>query len=330
MRRRLHSGRAFHWLAALAFITCSLFAGEAFAQVFPSRPVRIVVAFAPGGGVDVIARLLANKLTAMWGQPVIVENKAGASGYIGADLVAKSPPDGYNVVISVPNSHSIGPHLVKPPYDPLRDFTHISLIITFPNVLVVGTSIPANSMRDLVAMAKAKPGTLNFASSGIGSSQHLTGEMFNLVAGIDAVHVPYKGSAAAMLDIIAGSVTFSFDTATGTIAHIRGGKLKPLAVTSPKRLPQLPNVPTTAEAGFPGVEMSTWYGLSGPPNMPKAIVDKWHDDVVKVLQMPDIRERIEQLAGQSVGSTPDEFRAYLEREYMKMGKLVKEANVKAD
>ena len=321
---------ALGWISTLVLISGSLFGANALAQAFPSKPVRIVVAFAPGGGVDVIARLLANKLTVMWGQPVIVENKAGASGYIGADFIAKSPPDGYNVVISVPNSHTIGPHLVKPPYDPLRDFTHLSLLITFPNVLVAGNTTPANSMAELVAMGKTRPGTLNFGSSGIGSSQHLAGEMFNMVAGIDAVHVPYKGSAAAMLDIIGGAVTFSFDTATGTIAHIKGGKLKALAIAGPKRIAQLPNVPTTTEAGFPGVEMSTWYGLSGPSNMPKSIIQKWSADVAKVMQMPDVRERIEQLAGQSVSSTPAEFQAYLDGEYAKMGKLVKEANVKAD
>jgi tripartite-type tricarboxylate transporter receptor subunit TctC len=302
----------------------------ALAQDFPTRPVRIIVGFAAGGGVDVTARLIGNKLSALWGQPVVVENKVGASGFIGADLVAKSPPDGYTVVMSVPNSHTIGPHLVKPPYDPLRDFTPITLLITFPNVLVVGNSVPAGSMAELVALEKAKPGSLNFASSGIGSTQHLAGEMFNLAAGIKAVHVPYKGSAGAMIDLIGGSVTFSFDTATGTIAHIRGGKLKPLAVTSRKRIPALPNVPTTAEAGYPAVEMSTWYGLEGPPGMPKALLDKWHKDVVKVLQMPDVRARIEELAGESVGNTPEEFRAYLENEFTRMGKLARDANLKAD
>ena len=318
------------WLALLALLAGPFLNADALAQAFPTRPVRIVVAFAPGGGVDIVARLLASKLTGMWGQPVIVENKPGASGYIGADIVAKSPADGHNVVISVPNSHSIGPHLVKPPYDALRDFTPITLIITFPNVLVVGQSIPVNSMGELVALARAKPGTLNFASSGIGSSQHLTGEMFNLAAGVKAVHVPYKGSAAAMMDLIGGSVTFSFDTATGTIGHIRAGKLKPLAVTARQRIPQLPDVPTTAEAGFPGVEMSTWYGLSGPPGMPRPIVDKWNADVARVLQLPDVRERIDQLAGQAGGGSPEEFRSYLEREFAKMGRLVKEADVKAD
>jgi len=321
---------AFRSLMLAALCSATLISTSVRAQGFPNKPVRIVVAFAPGGGVDVIARLLATKLSEMWGQPVIVDNKSGASGIIGSNFVAKSAPDGYNVIISVPNSHTIGPHLLKPPYDALRDFTPITLIITFPNVLVVGNSVAAKSMAELVAMEKAKPGSLNFASSGIGSSQHLAGEMFNLAAGTKAAHVPYKGSAAAMLDLIAGSVTFSFDTATGTIPHIRSGKLKPLAVTAPKRIAALPNVPTTAEAGFPTVEMSTWYGLSGPAGMPKPIVDKWNDDVVKVLKMPDVRERIEQLAGDPVGNTPEEFRVYLENEFNKMGKLVKEANVKAD
>jgi tripartite-type tricarboxylate transporter receptor subunit TctC len=318
-------------LASLLALGLALTLGApAHAQDFPNRPVRIVVGFAAGGGVDVTARLIANKLTTLWGQPVVVENRAGASGFIGADLVAKAPPDGYAVVMSVPNSHTIGPHLVKPPYDPLRDFTPITLLITFPNVLVVGNSIPVNSMAELVTLDRTKPGSLNFASSGIGSTQHLAGEMFNLAAGTRAVHVPYKGSAAAMVDLIAGAVTFSFDTATGTIPQIRGGKLKPLAVTSRKRIAALPSVPTTAEAGYPAVEMSTWYGLEGPPGLPKPILDKWHRDVVKVLQMPDVRARIEEIAGEPVGNSPDEFRAYLENEYQRMGKLAKDAKLKAD
>lgn len=308
----------------------SLLSADALAQDFPTKPARIIVGFPPGGSVDVIARLLANKLSAMWGPPVLVENKSGASGLIGADFVAKSPPDGYNVVMSVPNTHTIGPHLVKPPYDAMRDFTPITLVITFPNVLVVGNSIPVKSMAELVAMEKAKPGSLNFSSAGVGSTQHLAGAMFNLAAGTKAVHVPYKGSAPAMLDLIAGSVTFSFDGTTNTIGHILSGKLKPLAVTSRKRIAALPNVPTTAEAGFPGVDMRTWFGLEGPAGMPKPILDKWYDDVVKVLQMPDVRERIEQLSGEPVGNKPEEFRAFLENEFTKMGKLVKDAGVKAD
>jgi tripartite-type tricarboxylate transporter receptor subunit TctC len=315
---------------ALALVSCCLMVPAASAAEFPGKTIRILVPYPPGGLVDLAARTVASEVQKKWKQTVVVENRPGASGFIGADLVAKSPPDGYTVVMSVPNSHTIGPHLVKPPYDPLRDFTPITLLITFPNVLVVGNPIPVGNMAELVALDRAKPGSLNFASSGIGSTQHLAGEMFNLAAGTRAVHVPYKGSAAAMVDLIAGSVTFSFDTATGTIPHIRGGKLKALAVTSRKRIPALPNVPTTAEAGYPAVEMSTWYGLEGPAAMPKALLEKWHRDVVKVLQMPDVRARIEEIAGEPVGNTPEEFRAYLENEHSKMGKLAKDAKLKAD
>jgi tripartite-type tricarboxylate transporter receptor subunit TctC len=312
------------FVAALA-CTASL-----HAQTFPSRPVRLMVGSAAGGGTDIVSRLLAAKLQEFWGQPVVVENRTGASASIAADFVAKSHPDGYNVVMAVPNSHTIGPHLFKVPYDPLRDFTPITLAVQVPHVLVVSANSPVNSMKELVDLAKASPGKLNFSSSGIGATQHLAGELFNLVAGVKVVHIPYKGSAAAMGDLIAGAVSMSFDTTASSIGQIRGGKLKALAVTSPRRAAALSSVPTTAEAGFPGVEMVTWYGLFGPPNLPKALTDKWHQDVVRALALPDVQERVAGLAGETGGSRPEEFAAYIREQHAKMGKLVKDADLKAE
>ena len=313
----------------LAALGLAASAGAA-AQTFPAKSVRIMVGSAAGGGTDIISRLLAQKLTDLWGQPVVVENRVGASATIAADFVAKAPADGYNVVMAVPNSHSIGPHLMKLPYEVLRDFTPITMAALVPHVLVVGQGVPASSMAELVASARASPGKLNFSSSGIGSTQHLAGEMLNLVAGVKTVHVPYKGSAAAMTDLVAGNVTFSLDTTASSMGQIQAKKLRPLAVTSQKRASALPNVPTTAEAGFGGLEIATWYGIFGPPNLPRAILDKWQQDIAKVLQMPDVRQRITELGGEPGGNKPEEFGAFIKAEYAKMGKLVKEADVRAE
>ncbi len=313
----------------LAALGLAASAGAA-AQTFPAKSVRIMVGSAAGGGTDIISRLLAQKLTDLWGQPVVVENRVGASATIAADFVAKAPADGYNVVMAVPNSHTIGPHLMKLPYEVLRDFTPITMAALVPHVLVVGQGVPASSMAELVASARASPGKLNFSSSGIGSTQHLAGEMLNLVAGVKTVHVPYKGSAAAMTDLVAGNVTFSLDTTASSMGQIQAKKLRPLAVTSQKRASALPNVPTAAEAGFGGLEIATWYGIFGPPNLPRAILDKWQQDIAKVLQMPDVRQRITELGGEPGGNKPEEFGAFIKAEYAKMGKLVKEADVRAE
>jgi tripartite-type tricarboxylate transporter receptor subunit TctC len=300
------------------------------AQTFPGKPVRVMVGSAAGGGTDIISRLLAAKLQEFWGQPVIVENRTGASASIAADFVAKSPADGYTVVMAVPNSHTIAPHLIKLPYDPLADFTPITLAMQVPHVLVVSAASPIGSMRQLVEQAKANPGKLNFSSSGIGATQHLAGELFNLVTGAKTVHIPYKGSAAAMGDLIAGAVTMSFDTTASSIGNIRAGKLRALAVAAPARAAALRDVPTSAEAGFPGVEMITWYGLFGPAGMPRAVTEKWQQDVARALALPDIRERVASLAGEPGGNRPEEFAAYIRDQHARMGKLVKEAGVRAE
>ncbi len=316
-------------LGALA-VACVALAVPSHAQEFPSKPVKILVGSAPGGGVDTFSRVIAQKLQEMWGQPVIVENKLGASASIAADFVAKSPPDGYAVVMGIPNSHTIGPHVLKLPYDVLKDFTPITLVMEVPHVLVVNATNPVKDMKELVAVAKANPGKLNYYSSGMGSTQHLAGEMFKLQAGVDIVHVPYKGSAPAIADVLGGVITMGFDPTSATLGQIKAGKLKVLAVAAPTRTSALPDIPTTAEAGYPGLNMATWYGLFGPANMPRAVVDKWQRDVAKVVAMPDVQKRIADAAAETRASTPEQFSQFVREQYDTMGKLVKAADVKAE
>jgi tripartite-type tricarboxylate transporter receptor subunit TctC len=308
----------------------ALAAAPAFAQTapFPNKPVRILVGSAAGGGTDVFSRIIAGKLQEMWGQPVIVENRTGASASIAADLVAKSPPDGHTVVTAIPNSHTIGPHVMKFPYDPLADFTPITLIMEIPSLVVVSADLPVSSMKELVAYMKANPDKANYYSSGIGSTQHLAGEMFNIASGLKVVHVPYKGSAPAIADLMSGAVTMGIDPVSATLGQLKAGRIKALAVAAPTRVSSMPNIPTTAEAGFPGVEMLTWYGLLGPANLPRPIVEKWQQDVAKVMAMPDVKERVAAVAGEPRASTPDAFSAFLREQNARMSKLVRDANIK--
>lgn len=303
-------------------------AQAADAQSFPNKPVRILVGSAAGGGTDVFSRLIATKLQEMWGQPVIVENRTGATASIAADMVAKSPPDGHNVVMAIPNSHTIGPHVMKFPYDPLKDFTPITLVMEIPSVVVVNEALPVKSMKELVDYIKANPSKANYYSSGIGSTQHLAGEMFNIAAGTKVAHIPYKGSAPAIADMMGGTVLFGIDPVSATLGQLKGGKIRAIAVAAPTRITSMPDIPTTVEAGYPGIEMLTWYGLLGPANLPKPIVDKWQQDVAKVIAMPDVQERMAAVAGQPRGLTPDAFAKFLANQSATMGKLVKDADIK--
>ncbi len=297
---------------------------------YPNRTVRVILGFAPGGGADIFGRAVTAKLSAAWGQSVVIENRPGASGMIGAEMVAKALPDGYTLYLSVPNSHSLGPHLMKAPYDAIRDFTPITMGVQFPMICVVGNSVPVNTMQELVAYAKANRGKLTFASTGIGSIQQIGGEVFNSLTGAQVTHVAYKGSAPAILDVIAGNVTMSFDTSTGATAHIKAGKLKPLAVLSSKRMSALPSIPTTAEVGFPGFELSAWYGFHGPAGMPRAIVERVQQDVAAAMQQPDVRDKLLGMGAEIMGNSPDEFRTFCERDYANMGRVLKEVGIKTE
>ena len=316
----------------LAIVTiAALFAAlPAAGQNYPARPVRIMVGASPGGGTDIIARLLAEKFSDAFKQSFVVENRPGASNTIAADLTAKAPPDGYTLLAATNTGQAIAPHLLKLGYDPLKGLQPLGLIITVPNVLVVSDSVPARDVKELVALMKAKPKEFQYASSGIGSTQHIAGEAFVMLTGTNAVHVPYKGSSQAHADLITGRVQIMFDTTSSAMPQIKAGKLRPLAVTTAKRSAELPNVPTLAEAGFPGFEMTTWYGLFVTGGTPKPIVDRLSAELDRILRMPDVQAKLRGLGGEPGGMTLEQFAEMNRAEYERMGKLIRDANIKAE
>ncbi len=312
----------------LAALAAALVAPLAIAQPYPSKPVRMIVGFPPGGGTDVVARVISQKLSEWYGQTVVVENRAGATGTIGADVLAKSPADGYTLMMGHANSHAIAPNLMaKLPYDPIKDFAPVSYVGYVPNVLSLHPSVPARSMKELVTLLKNNPGKYTYASSGNGSSQHLSGEMFKLLTGTSILHVPYKGSGDAIKDLIAGTVSMNFDTMPPVLEHIKAGKLRGLGISTPKRLAQLPDVPTFAEEGLTGFEILNWYGVMAPAATPKDLVMKLSADINKAMREPDVKARLEQVGTQLRELTPDEFGAFMRAELAKYGKLVKDANI---
>lgn len=316
-------------LAVLFAVSACAFG--AAAQGYPSKPVRMVVGFPPGGGTDVVARVIGKKLSEWWGQAVAVENRPGATGTIGADAVAKSAPDGYTLLMGHVNSHAIAPNLFKKlPYDPIRDFAAVAYVGYVPNVLAVHPSVPAKSMRELIALAKAKPGSLHFASSGNGSTQHLAGEMFKQLAGVDMVHVPYKGSGDAIKDLLGGVVELNFDTMPPVVEHIRNGRLRGLAVSTPRRLAQLPDVPTFVEEGMTGFDVTNWYGVMAPAATPRELVARLNADINKAMRVPEVRERLEHVGTQLKEQSAAEFSAFMKAELVKYAKLVKDADIKID
>ena len=315
--------------AILAF-ALALFGMAALAQDFPSKPIRFIVPNPPGGASDITARVLGEKLSQRWGQAVVVENKPGAGAIIGTDFVAKAPPDGYTILL-VPSSHAFNVSLYKKlPYDSVKDFAAVTQTANTPLVLAVNPSVPAKSVKELIAYAKANPGKLTYASSGSGTSLHLAAELFKSMAGVDIVHVPYKGSTAAHPDVMSGQVSMIFDTIPAVLPHIKSGKLRPLAVTGTKRSPLLPDLPTIAEAGLPGYAASSWGGVLAPAGTPKATIDKLNADLVAVLKMPDVQERLTGVGLEPVGSTPAEFEAFIKAEIAKWSKIIKEAGITAE
>src|SRR5262245_11771387 len=304
----------------------------ALSQSWPNKPIRLFVGFAPGGGTDIVARALAPKMSEVLGQQIVVENRPGASGTIAADLTAKSPADGYTLLMGHSNSNAIAPFVFsKVPYDAGKDFTPITYIGYVPNVLVVNPSVPAKSVAELIEIAKAKPGTYTYASSGIGSTQHLAGALFAKITETELNHIPYKGSGPAVVDLIAGQVNMNFDTMPPVLPHIRDGKLRALAISTPQRLTQLPDVPTFGEVGIRGFDVTNWYSVMGPKDLPKDIVAKVNDAVKKAMADPEIRPKLEAQGVQFGGAqTPEEFSAFVKAELAKYQKLVKELNIKAD
>jgi tripartite-type tricarboxylate transporter receptor subunit TctC len=299
------------------------------AQDWPTKSVRVMVGASPGGGTDLIARALAEKYQTIFGLPFVVENRPGASNTIAADLTAQAEPDGHTLLVATTTGQAIAPHLLKLRFDPLTDLVPVALILTVPNVLVVNNDVPAKSVEELVALLKSDPDKFSYGSSGVGSTQHMAGEAFAHALDLPLVHVPYKGSAQAQTDLMGGQIQMMFDTTSSAIGAISSGKVRPLAVMSPARSPQLPDVPTLAEAGFPGVEMTTWYGLFATGGTPEAIVDRLHAETMKVLAMPDIVERFKGLAGEPGSMTRAELAQLNRADYERFGKLVREANIKA-
>ncbi|MES2511147.1 MAG: tripartite tricarboxylate transporter substrate binding protein [Pseudomonadota bacterium] len=301
------------------------------AQNLPNGPVRIVVGFPPGGGTDALARVVGQKLSVMWSMPVLIENKAGAAGVIAADYVAKQPSDGNTLLMAHINSHALAPSLVpKLGYVVERDFVPIALVGVTPNLLICNEAQPAKTVKDLVALCKAQPGKISFASAGGGSAQHLALEMFKLRAGINALHVPYKGSGPALTDLIGGQVNYCFETMTSATPHVKNGKAIAIAQTRPKRAKGHPTVPTMDESGFPGFDATTWYGLVGPGKLPQLIAKRMNEDINKVMQMPDVMEKFEQYGAEDGGGSPERFADFMRVEKTKWAKVIKDAKVSAE
>jgi tripartite-type tricarboxylate transporter receptor subunit TctC len=319
-------GRCFDFLAAIAMLA---FAQGALAQGFPNKPIRLIAPFAPGGSLDLIARGVGQKMTESVGQPVVVENRAGASGAIGSEAVAKSAPDGYTLLLGATTTHGVNPALnPNLPYDPVKDFTSICLVATIPHVIVINASMQANTLQEFVRLAQSKTG-MAFGSAGNGSPHHLAGEMLKSMAGFDAVHVPYKGSAPALADLVGGRLQFMSVEWTVAEPQIKAGKLKPLAIATAKRFPGV-EVPTMAELGYPGFEVTAWYAIFGPAGMPEAVVSRLNAEIVKSLATPDLRERFQKLGVTPVGSSPAELAAHMRAEIARWTRVVKTAGIKPE
>ena len=318
-------------LRSASILLFAALACPVLSQTYPARPVRIIVAFSAGGGTDLVARAVAQKLSERWGQSVLVDNRVGASGMIGADAVAKANPDGYTLLMASPQEIAVNHFLfAKVAYDPERDFAPITLVAVTPLVVAAYPGVPAKNMQELVALAKAQPGTLGFATPGTGSTQHLTGEMLMDQAGIKLVHIPYKGAGQSIPDVLGGQVPLGIYGLLTISQHAKSGKMRILAVTTPKRSSAAPEIPTLAESGFPGFDTSLWFGLLAPAATPKDIVAKVHDDVVQALKLPDVKARIAEQGAGIVGDTPAEFAAFIAAESAKYAKIIKQAGVKID
>jgi len=322
--------RTLHKLFLAACLAGSAFA--VLAQSYPTKAVRFVVPYPAGGYYDLLARVIGAKLTENWSQPVVVENRVGANGMVGTDFVAKSPPDGYTILMGGIGPFGISPSLyAKMAYDPVRDFAPVIHVASAPNVLVVHPSVDARSVKELIALARSNPGKLTFSSAGSGSSQHLSAEMFNTMVGARMTHIPYKGSAPAVTATLGGQVSVLFGTMADVVAHIRADKLRALAVTSARRIPSLPDVPTMIEAGVPGFEATAWFGVFAPAAVPHDIIAKLNQDIGRILRLPDVLERISQQgSAEIVGGSPEQYGAFVRAEIAKWAKVVSESGAKAD
>ena len=318
----------FTLLCRLAMLACALTMAPAGAQQYPTKPVRIMVPYAPGGGTDILARLFAQRLTEAWGQSVVVENRPGADGVIGSEVIVNSPPDGHNLVLVVA-AHLINPFVkARLPFDVVKDFTPVTLVSASPWVVVVNPTVPANNIRELIALAKAQPGKLVFGSSE--PSSRLAGEQFKVQAGVDLLHVAYKGGSQIMTDLLGGHIQVGFTSVLTVLQHYKSGKLRVLGVGGRNRSPSMPDIPTVIEGGLPGYETSAWYGLYAPSATPADVVNKIQREIARIARLPDVRERLTQLGAEPVANTPEEFAAFGRSEYAKFERLVREAGMKPE
>ena len=318
-------------LGMLLVGSLAIAASAASAQHYPARPVRLIAPFPAGGGVDIVARQIAQRLSERWGEQVVVDNRPGATGIIGTELAAQSTPDGYTIVMGNVATHAVNVSLhSKLPYDPVKDFAPITLVARVPEMLVVNPSMPAKSVKDLIALAKSRPKQLTFGSAGAGSPPHLAGELFQVLANVQLVHVPYKGSSPALIDLMGGQIDMYFSNILSAMVHVKSGKLRALGVTSAKRSVVAPDVPTIAEAGLPGYEEYNWYGLLAPRGTPKAILDKLHSDVVAVVHSRELEERMTRDGAEVIGSTPQEFAKFIKSETDKYARVIKKRGLRVD
>ena len=319
-------------IASAVVLGAGLLGGtSALAQAYPTKPVTIIVPFAAGGTTDILARIIGQALTAELGQSVVVDNRAGAGGNIGGQAAAKATPDGHTLFMGTVGTHAINASLYKKmPFDPVKDFAPLTRVANVPNLLVANPAQPYKSVKDLIAYARANPGKVNFGSSGNGSSNHLSGELFKSLAKVDMQHVPYKGSAPAVTDLLGNQIGIMFDNMPSAIPHVRSGKLVPLAVTTAKRSPELPNVPTIAEAGVPGYEATSWFGMFAPAGTPAPVLAKLNAAIVKVLAQPDVKKKINEQGAEVYSETPEQFAAFIQAESVKWGKVVKESGASLD
>jgi tripartite-type tricarboxylate transporter receptor subunit TctC len=326
----LTSGRMIMRIGTGLLCACvaTLASAGAFAQAYPTRAVRAIVPFAPGGGTDFIARVVLQKVSESWGQPIVVENRPGGTTIVASEIVSKAAPDGYTLLVT-PVPFSIVPSLAKLAFDPLKDFEHIALFNIAPLVFIVNPGVPAKSVKELVALAKSKPGALNFGSSGNGSSNHLAGELFNAMAGVKMVHVPYKGSAPSLADLAGGHVDVVVSTLTSAIPLMKGGKVRAIAVTGLQRSAEWPDIPTMHESGLKGFQAEGWNGLSAPARTAREIVDRINGDVAKALAAPDVAEKFRREGASPKRLTPAEFSAFIREEIVKWGKVIKFAKVES-
>jgi len=316
---------------ALSWSALLLAAPFASAQTFPSKPIRIIAAFAPGSTLDVMARILGPKLAESMGQPVIVENRPGAGGMIGMDATAKAPPDGHTLAIGALGPNATNPALYrKTPFDPVKDLTGVTLLATGPVAIVTHPSVPARSLRELVALARARPGQLNYGTPGVGTSPHLAGELFQSVTGTKMLHVPYKGNPEAITDLMGGQLSIVFSGLPPVVPLVSAGRIRALATTGKERAPSLPGTPTVAESGYPGAGMVIWYGVVAPGATPKNVIARLNAEIVRVMKLPEIRERFTGLGADPATSSPEEFSALIRDEYARWAKLIQAANIRAE